>query len=593
MNGIRQWFANANHYGIKVKSIIFLALLSVVSVASEIIGIGMFLPIFEYMKNQNTSGKAVTIVADLMGYLNIEVTLISMLLMAFFLFILRQFFIYYRTIKVSKFSNNIVKNIRGRLFTMYLFSNQNYHDTMDSGNFSNLVSYETKGAVSGLIAPIEIGATLITIIGSFILLLILSAKMTVAVCILIFLIAQLLIRWMAATVDSGKKITRANSKTSAFLIDRIKSSKLVKLSNSYDDEIGQFNDLTDNQKKYTIDIQILKAKVAAFLEPFLIGISLLGLYISSTYLGMSVEMIALYFVVLLRIAPIIKQLLSQIQNIKANFGAIELISERISKMETEKEIHNGNIALDRFVDQIIFDNVSFKYDTSSNHGFYLKNISFLVKKNTINTIIGPSGSGKSTIIDILLKLRTATSGSISIDGVNIKNYNLMSLRYGISYVPQDSNIFNTTVYQHIKYGNKNATREEVISAAKLSLAHDFIMKLPSQYDQNMGESAVTLSGGQKQRIDIARSLVSKASILVLDEPTSSLDKELEKDFFDMLYKIKQEKNITIIMVTHKLEAIKYSDQIIVLNNGSIEMTGSHDEVSKIEGWYKKNGTKLI
>jgi ABC-type multidrug transport system fused ATPase/permease subunit len=585
MSNIRQWFINANQYGIKFKHILLLTLLSIMSTLSEVIGIGMFLPIFEYMKDKNESGKVVSIISDLLGHLNIEVTLVIMLSIAWFLFILRQLFVYYKSVKISKFSNDIVRNIRGRLFSMYLYSNQDYHDNMNVGNFSNLVSHETKGAVSGLISPIEIGATLITIFGSFILLIILSVEMTIAIFILIFLIRILLEKWMSATVAFSRKITEANSRTSAFLVDRIKSSKLVKLSNSYNNEVDMFGKLIDSQKKNTIIIQKLKIKVGSFLEPSLISISLLGLYISNAHLDMSVEIIALYFVVLLRVTPIVKQLINQIQGIKSNFGAIEVISDRISEMKAAKESNITGIDFDKLVEQITFDNVGFKYAVNSE--FSLKNISFSVKKNTVTTIIGPSGSGKSTIIDLLLELRTATTGSISIDGINIEDYNLHSLRNGISYVPQDPNIFNTTIYQHIKYGNKSATREDVVSAAKMSLSHNFIMNLPDQYDQNMGESAVILSGGQRQRIDIARSLVSEASVLVLDEPTSSLDKKLERDFFNMLHSIKTERCIAIIIVTHKLESIKHSDQIIVLNKGNIELIGSHNEISKIDGWYKK------
>ena len=202
-------------------------------------------------------------------------------------------------------------------------------------------------------------------------------------------------------------------------------------------------------------------------------------------------------------------------------------------------------------------------------------------------MVGPSGSGKSTLIDLLLRLRIPTKGFIQVDNVDIQKYTLKSLRRIVSYVPQSPQIFDGTVKDHILYGKMNATDEDVLEAAKMAGAENFIRKLPQGFDSILGEDAVKLSGGQRQRLDLARALVKKSPVLILDEPTSNLDVESEEAFKRVLDKINKQTNTTIIIVTHRLASITNADKIIVLNRGEIDGSGTHLKLLSQGGWYVK------
>jgi ABC-type multidrug transport system fused ATPase/permease subunit len=217
----------------------------------------------------------------------------------------------------------------------------------------------------------------------------------------------------------------------------------------------------------------------------------------------------------------------------------------------------------------------------------LKNISIKFKTGSINAIVGPSGSGKSTLIDLLPRLRLPSAGIIKIDGVNIAEYTLKSLRQLISYSPQSPQIFDGTIKNHILYGKSDATDKELQDAVQLAGAEEFINKLPKGLNTIIGDDAVKLSGGQRQRLDLARALIKKSKILILDEPNSNLDIESEKIFTKVLRKIQKETNTTIIIVAHRLQSIADADQIIVLNQGRIDATGAHNELLKQRGWYAK------
>jgi len=205
----------------------------------------------------------------------------------------------------------------------------------------------------------------------------------------------------------------------------------------------------------------------------------------------------------------------------------------------------------------------------------------------MTAIVGASGSGKSTLIDLLPRLRLPIGGVIKIDGESIEKYRLKSLRQLISYVPQSPQIFDGTVRNHILYGKSDATDEEVQEAVYLSGSKEFINQLPKGLKTNLGEDAVKLSGGQRQRLDLARALVGKAKILILDEPTSNLDAESEERFKQVLSKIRKDTNTTIIIVAHRLASIVDANQIVILNQGVVEAIGKHAELLKQQGWYAK------
>ncbi|AMD95096.1 ABC transporter ATP-binding protein [Leptotrichia sp. oral taxon 847] len=251
--------------------------------------------------------------------------------------------------------------------------------------------------------------------------------------------------------------------------------------------------------------------------------------------------------------------------------------------EEPKIVSNENkVSFEYFSDSIVFENVDFKYKDSEEK--ILKNINLTVKKGETVAFVGNSGGGKSTLVNLIPRFFDVSSGEIKIDGVNIKDYDIKSLRKKIGIVPQETFLFSGTILENIKYGKRDATFEEIQEAAKQANAHDFIEKLEDGYNTEIGERGIKLSGGQKQRIAIARAILENPQILILDEATSALDNESEKLVQDALEKLMGNK--TTFVIAHRLTTIENSDKIVVLQQGEIKEVGTHKELLEKNGLYK-------
>ncbi|MGB4742563.1 MAG: ABC transporter ATP-binding protein, partial [Flavobacteriaceae bacterium] len=231
---------------------------------------------------------------------------------------------------------------------------------------------------------------------------------------------------------------------------------------------------------------------------------------------------------------------------------------------------------------IVFKQVHFTYEDTNIEA--LKGISFEVEKGKTLAIIGDTGSGKSTILELIGRLYDAQKGVIEIDGVDIKNLNLTSLRTSIGFVPQDPFLFSDSLKNNIKFGKNNATDSEVIEAAKKAKVHKNIINFKNGYDTILGERGITLSGGQKQRVSIARAFIKSPEILLLDDCLSAVDTETEEQILNNIELVTKEK--TTIIVSHRISSAKNADKIIVLNEGVITQEGTHDALICVEGYYK-------
>ncbi len=253
-------------------------------------------------------------------------------------------------------------------------------------------------------------------------------------------------------------------------------------------------------------------------------------------------------------------------------------------MDTEVEIQDSPnaIKLREVKGDIEFHNVSFQYNEEEE---VLNQVSLKIKAGKTVALVGPSGGGKTTLCQLVPRFYDCLEGSITIDGMNIKDISLNSLRNSIGIVQQDIFLFTGTIRENIKYGKVNATEEEVIAAAKQARVHDFIMSCPDGYDTNVGEKGVRLSGGQKQRISIARAFLKNPAIMILDEATSALDNQTEQEVQRSLYELSEGR--TTLVIAHRLSTIKNADEIIVLTAEGVSECGCHEDLYAQNGLYTK------
>jgi subfamily B ATP-binding cassette protein MsbA len=257
--------------------------------------------------------------------------------------------------------------------------------------------------------------------------------------------------------------------------------------------------------------------------------------------------------------------------------------ERIQKILAADDIiveKPGAIDPGRAEGQITFDNVSFAYEEEAP---ILNGVTFQIEPGQIVGIVGPTGSGKSTVLSLVPRFYDASSGRVAIDGIDVTDYKLSALRSQIGYVLQETVLFRGTIRENIAYGRPGATEDEIIEAAKIANAHEFIVRMPHGYDSMVGERGDTLSGGQRQRIGIARAVVRNSPIMILDEPTAALDTESEVLVMEALKRLMQGR--TVIMIAHRLSTIRDADTIVVLKEGVVAEQGSNDELIARGGLY--------
>ena len=287
-----------------------------------------------------------------------------------------------------------------------------------------------------------------------------------------------------------------------------------------------------------------------------------------------------YILIFSQIIPPAKSLTTSYYHIQKGSASAQRIYEIIDQQNAIIEKENS-IKIKQLKSKIVFENLYFSYDGHQ----VLRDINFEIIKGQTIALVGKSGSGKSTLADLLARFYNVNTGRILIDDINLKDLCLKSLRGLMGIVSQDSILFNDSVLNNIKLGNTKAKKEDIINAAKIANAHEFIMALANGYDTNIGDRGDKLSGGQKQRLSIARAILKNPEILILDEATSSLDTKSEKSVQEALEKLM--KSRTSLIIAHRLSTIKNVDKIIVLDDGKIVEQGTHQELINKSGYYKK------
>lgn len=371
----------------------------------------------------------------------------------------------------------------------------------------------------------------------------------------------------------------------SFLQEKIYGTKIVKAFNMEAKENENFFALTNHFFKIILRITRIRNIAPPVTEFFsiLAGVLIIwygGIQVLESQTLKASEFLGFLFIIF-QIMPPIKELSNVANRIQESTAAASRVFEIIDEPVTIKNKPNP-VIFTGFNDKIIFDKVSFYYDL--NHKYILKDISFEVKKGEIVALVGPSGAGKTTLVDLIPRFYDVTDGAIYIDGIDIRDYEIKSLRNNIGIVTQDPILFNDSIRNNISYGMEEAKLEDIINAAKAANAHDFILDLPEGYDTIIGERGLKLSGGQRQRISIARALLKNPPIMILDEATSALDSESEILVQGAIENLMKDR--TTFVIAHRLSTVRNANKVIVIDEGRIVQMGTHSElIQNTEGLY--------
>ncbi len=502
------------------------------------------------------------------------------------LFFMKNLFRYMAMYILAPLRNGVIRDIRNSVYSKIIQLPLSYFSNKKKGDIIARATNDVQDVEWTIMGSLEIlFRDSITVIAYMTTLFIISTKLTL-IMLTVLPVAGFVIARIGKTLRrKSLKAQNMNGILLSYLDEAISGLRIIKAFNAKKYSEEKFYNHNNEYSKVMISV-FRRGDLSAPLSEFfgIIVMSIVLWYGGGLILNhdnaMDGPTFVFYVTLFSQVIPSVKSFSSGYYRIQKGIASAERIWELVDAEDHITEIENA-ISKRDFTSNIHYNNLSFKYEDD----YVLKNINLTIKKGKTVAVVGASGAGKSTLVDLLPRFYDPNEGSLDIDGQDIKDMKIDDLRSLMGIVNQESILFNDTIFNNIAFGIPNAKEEDVIEAAKVANAHEFIINLPEGYHSHIGDHGNKLSGGQKQRISIARAVFKNPPIMILDEATSSLDTESERLVQDALYKLMQ--NRTSIVIAHRLSTIKNADEIIVLDKGKIIEKGTHEELIQITGIYKK------
>tara|TARA_B000000437_G_scaffold38291_1_gene26033 strand:+ start:624 stop:2420 length:1797 start_codon:yes stop_codon:yes gene_type:complete len=501
-------------------------------------------------------------------------------------FLFKNIFLYIKNITLAYIQFNLITNLRVRLYAHLQRMSMSYFDKSQSGELSSIVLNDVSNMrVAFGTSFHKLFVEPINIILFVSLLLIINLKLALIAILIVPLTGAIVILIGRSIRRKSKRTAEKIARIMSIMAENLNSIRVVK---SFSMEPFETKRFTGEQERYyqlifgRAKLRLIASPITEMIGAF-IGVSLLWIG-GHDVLGagsMSSEDFIRFILILFSVFGPIRNLSNVSVELQKGFASADRVFD---VLDTPISIRSkpGAVKISELNDKISFNDVCFNYDGTDS---VIKNISFKIKKGTVTALVGSSGAGKSTVADLIPRFYDVVDGSVSIDGVNVKDIEIRSLRQMMGIVSQETILFNDTIGSNIKYGLQNVSEERMKNAAKNANALDFINEQPEGFNTVIGEKGVRLSGGQRQRIAIARGILKNPPILILDEATSSLDTESEHLVQIAIDNLMAER--TVLVIAHRLATVENADNILVMDNGKIVASGTHQELLSQGGLYTR------
>ncbi|PIG92050.1 ABC transporter ATP-binding protein [Gloeocapsopsis sp. IPPAS B-1203] len=558
-------------------------ILGTLSSLAEGLGISLFIPFLQSVSHTTSQAHSQNLLVgtlnQIFGNLSFNSRLVIIPLCIFGSVLLKNCLVYGNTVLFSWLNWQISDRLRRGIYKQLLSVSFGYLERNQSGRFLSILDKETWQTSQALSVFISLITSACTIVVFVILLFLISWQLTILVAV-----AMLLISWSVQSVTRqvksvGKQAARANAAFVSRALEGLSGMKVIRAFGRESYEQERFEQASQEVCTAFRRLDVISGAVNPFSEVLSTAL-LTGILIVALQDQSNLPTLLTFIFMLYRLQPQMKLFDSARVNLGGLTGSVEQVMELLNRAD-KTYIFSGKLPFKGLKQAIAFNCVTFRYDPLEKP--VLQQISITIPCGKTTAIVGPSGAGKSTLIGLLCRFYDVTTGDIYVDGEPLKQLNLADWRSRIAIVSQDTYLFSSTIKENIAYGRLDATTDEIVAAAKLAHAHDFILELPQGYETKVGDRGVRLSGGQRQRLALARAIICNPEILILDEATNALDSISEHLIQEVLQSFGQ--NRTVIVIAHRLSTIEQADQIIVMEKGRIREKGSIQSLLQLNGLF--------